>query len=549
MRNTFYHNASGLPDDRQITTASDLGILARHLAYDFPQYFPYFRARDSRFRGRVHFGHDNLLGRYPGADGIKTGYTNASGFNLVSSVVRSGAHVIGVVMGGYSARRRDLEMMRLLDWTFRTVNAATAPWSRAPKCRGRTWRKRLMPRRLWPASSSPWSGRASAATCSQYASVTPKGEIDEDAAESRSVDDEIAKLITNTPRPSRRCAQLAAQSQAPAPQQSQPQVRTPSAQPQSPTASPQQSQPQVRVPSAPPQRSSSIPPTSRPWPAAVKPGNDQRTGAGEVFGYPASGDLPARAYSGCASNSPGQCRAPVARVVSAAAIDSAGHAGAAQQRRRDNRPGSIKVTTAPGTTTAKLASAASTAVATHSWTIQIGAFNDVPTARAELAAYAEKSRQRSGTGRAHHRSVHRLGWQNHVSRTVWHVCRAGSPRHMHNADASGPQLFRIHAGALAQQHILRFIDLRSEIVGTAAIGMQYSASACDGLRGFLLRSLPASDRAHDMPLRASFRSWHADLSDAEDSSSAALLRQSAPRRRSRYASSSRAVSSSALPAS
>src|SRR3954463_13636160 len=131
MRNTFYHNASGLPDDRQITTATDLGILARHLAYDFPQYFHYFSLPGFEFRGRTHLGHDNLLGRYAGADGIKTGYTNASGFNLVSSVVRNGVHIIGVVMGGYSAHRRDLEMMRILDWTFAQINAQPTLVARA----------------------------------------------------------------------------------------------------------------------------------------------------------------------------------------------------------------------------------------------------------------------------------------------------------------------------------------------------------------------------------------------------------------------------------
>ena len=118
MRDTFFHNASGLPDPMQITTASDLAILARHLAYDYPQYFHYFATRDFNFRDVRYVGHDNLLGRYEGADGIKTGYTAASGFNLVSSVVRGGSHVIGVVMGGRTARRRDAEMMRLLDNTF-----------------------------------------------------------------------------------------------------------------------------------------------------------------------------------------------------------------------------------------------------------------------------------------------------------------------------------------------------------------------------------------------------------------------------------------------
>lgn len=121
MSHTFYHNASGLPDPLQITSASDLSILARHLAYDFPQYFHYFSTYSFSWHGITHFTHDNLIGRYEGADGIKTGYTGASGFNLVSSVVRNGAHLIGVVMGGVTARRRDSEMVQMLDNTFAEI--------------------------------------------------------------------------------------------------------------------------------------------------------------------------------------------------------------------------------------------------------------------------------------------------------------------------------------------------------------------------------------------------------------------------------------------
>ncbi|MGH6887716.1 MAG: serine hydrolase [Rhizomicrobium sp.] len=135
MSHTFYHNASGLPDPLQITTAGDLSILARHLAYDFPQYFHYFSTYSFTYRGVTHYTHDNLIGRYEGADGIKTGYTNASGFNLVSSVVRNGAHIIGVVMGGTTARRRDSEMVQLLDNTFAAIGRnpelvarETVPW-------------------------------------------------------------------------------------------------------------------------------------------------------------------------------------------------------------------------------------------------------------------------------------------------------------------------------------------------------------------------------------------------------------------------------------
>jgi D-alanyl-D-alanine carboxypeptidase len=135
MRDTFYHNASGLPDPLQISTASDLSILARHLAYDFPQYFHYFSLPGFSYRGVTYPTHDNLIGRYQGADGIKTGYTGASGFNLVSSVTRGNTHIIGVVMGGVSAHRRDMEMMELLDSTFvrvaqnpTIVASARVPW-------------------------------------------------------------------------------------------------------------------------------------------------------------------------------------------------------------------------------------------------------------------------------------------------------------------------------------------------------------------------------------------------------------------------------------
>ncbi len=118
MRDTFYHNASGLPDRLQITTARDLAVLARHLAYDFPQYFHFFATKDFVYHGAHYFGYDNVLKTYPGADGMKTGYTAASGFNLVTSVMRNGSQIIGVVMGGRTAQRRDMEMVRLLNDTF-----------------------------------------------------------------------------------------------------------------------------------------------------------------------------------------------------------------------------------------------------------------------------------------------------------------------------------------------------------------------------------------------------------------------------------------------
>jgi D-alanyl-D-alanine carboxypeptidase len=135
MVHTHYADASGLPNREQITTAADLGILARHVAYDFPQYYHYFATPSFTFRGHTWDTHDNLIGHYKGADGMKTGYTVMSGFNLVSSVVRGGSQVIGVVMGGRTAHLRDNEMERLLDQTFARIQqtptlvaSAGVPW-------------------------------------------------------------------------------------------------------------------------------------------------------------------------------------------------------------------------------------------------------------------------------------------------------------------------------------------------------------------------------------------------------------------------------------
>jgi D-alanyl-D-alanine carboxypeptidase len=122
MMDTNFHNASGLPDPLQITTAHDLAILARHLCYDFPEYYKYFSLPGFTYKGTWYPTHDNLIGKYAGADGLKTGFTDASGFNLVSSVVRDKTHIIGVVMGGRTARSRDGEMERLLDQTFAKID-------------------------------------------------------------------------------------------------------------------------------------------------------------------------------------------------------------------------------------------------------------------------------------------------------------------------------------------------------------------------------------------------------------------------------------------
>ena len=127
MHQSNFHNASGLPDPLQISTAEDMALLARHLIYDFPEYYPYFATEEFTYRGYTYQTHNNLVGKYAGTDGIKTGYTIASGFNLVSSVVRGNNHLIGVVFGGRSAQLRDNEMKRLLDDTYAKLDTGNGP--------------------------------------------------------------------------------------------------------------------------------------------------------------------------------------------------------------------------------------------------------------------------------------------------------------------------------------------------------------------------------------------------------------------------------------
>ncbi|WP_245507282.1 D-alanyl-D-alanine carboxypeptidase [Rhizobium sp. PP-CC-3G-465] len=118
MNRTTFRNGSGLPDGRQVTTARDMATLAIALMRDYPREYQLFAERSFMFRGRKITGHNNLMYRYKGMDGIKTGYTNASGFNLVSAVNDNGRHVVGVVLGGKTARSRDARMASLLDATM-----------------------------------------------------------------------------------------------------------------------------------------------------------------------------------------------------------------------------------------------------------------------------------------------------------------------------------------------------------------------------------------------------------------------------------------------
>ncbi len=115
MSRTLYRNASGLPNDEQLTTARDLSILARATEDHFPQYFHYFSTHEFDWDGEVIGNHDHLIGRVDGVDGMKTGYTRASGFNLLTTLHSDGRSVVAVVLGGRTSGQRDRIMAAMLD--------------------------------------------------------------------------------------------------------------------------------------------------------------------------------------------------------------------------------------------------------------------------------------------------------------------------------------------------------------------------------------------------------------------------------------------------
>jgi D-alanyl-D-alanine carboxypeptidase len=115
MTRTVYRNASGLPDDNQVTTARDQARLGMLIQERFPRFYRYFSTVNFTYHGDSMRNHNHLLGRVAGVDGIKTGYTHASGYNLITSVHRGGRHLVAVVMGGNTAGQRDAHMRDLIE--------------------------------------------------------------------------------------------------------------------------------------------------------------------------------------------------------------------------------------------------------------------------------------------------------------------------------------------------------------------------------------------------------------------------------------------------
>ncbi len=127
MGNTVFRNANGLPDPQQYTTARDLATLARALRRDFPQHYHYFATPDFSYKGVTIANHNRVLNQLDGADGLKTGYIRASGFNLATSATRGNRRIVGVVLGGESGSWRDARMVQLMEQAFDNTITQPAP--------------------------------------------------------------------------------------------------------------------------------------------------------------------------------------------------------------------------------------------------------------------------------------------------------------------------------------------------------------------------------------------------------------------------------------
>ncbi len=133
MKHTNYHNASGLPDEHQLTTARDQAILGRAIQDRFPKFYHYFSTRTFAYHGKEMRNHNHLLGRVDGVDGIKTGYIHESGFNIVTSVHRGSRHIVAVVFGGRSASARDARVKSLI---ANNINVAANKRTASPVVEG-----------------------------------------------------------------------------------------------------------------------------------------------------------------------------------------------------------------------------------------------------------------------------------------------------------------------------------------------------------------------------------------------------------------------------
>lgn len=174
MRNTNFRNSSGLFHSQQYTTARDIATLGRSLIRDFPKMYPYFSTPSFTYKGTTIANHNGLLGHYAGVDGMKTGYIDASGYNLAASVVRGNTRLVGVVMGGKTATARDGQMSQLFDSAFNRI--ATLDYTKQPKAPPAATLAMKA-----PAAAQPTPAKPVAPAAAKTPTPPPAGKVNEEA--------------------------------------------------------------------------------------------------------------------------------------------------------------------------------------------------------------------------------------------------------------------------------------------------------------------------------------------------------------------------------
>ncbi|MGD9535924.1 MAG: D-alanyl-D-alanine carboxypeptidase [Alphaproteobacteria bacterium] len=201
MKDTAFRNASGLPEAEQLTSARDMARLAIALRRDFPSYYKYFSTTSFTYKGQTYSNHNKLLASYKGADGIKTGYTHSSGFNLVATAERGGRRLVAVVLGGDTGRQRDTQVKKLLNSGF----------GLGPKPRDLKVAKRPLLKPT-PAQIASSRNRALAAKALELTPPPSRQEVlagKLDLSPEPSLDDVLASSLELAPPPSRGGATVA----------------------------------------------------------------------------------------------------------------------------------------------------------------------------------------------------------------------------------------------------------------------------------------------------------------------------------------------------
>lgn len=151
MKHTTFRNASGLHHRGQRTTAYDMARLAMAMRRDFPRFYSLFSRDSFHWDGKTYRSYNQVTKKYPGADGLKTGFTNASGYNLITTARKGQSRVVAVVLGGRKAKSRNAHMVDLLNRSFRTMGA----WNKHRQMASASKAKHITPNVIYTASMAP----------------------------------------------------------------------------------------------------------------------------------------------------------------------------------------------------------------------------------------------------------------------------------------------------------------------------------------------------------------------------------------------------------